>query len=138
MQFNPRLPAIALLSCALLGCAGTQSRNTDPVNDPWEGYNRKVYALNMGLDKVIRPVAVGYDKVMPDPFQRGILDGVDGAELEHVRIEGGQQDLGADGRVGLGDLALFDGNPFEYTTHCTGTVIEGVVVSEGEWYEDLD
>jgi phospholipid-binding lipoprotein MlaA len=72
MQLNPRLPAIALLSCALLGCAGTQSRNTDPVNDPWEGYNRKVYALNMGLDKVIRPVAVGYDKVMPDPFQRGI------------------------------------------------------------------
>jgi imidazolonepropionase-like amidohydrolase len=34
-----------------------------------------------------------------------------------------------------GDLALFDGDPFEYTTHCVGTVIEGQVVSTGElWY----
>ena len=29
-----------------------------------------------------------------------------------------------------GDLALFDGDPFEYTSHCTGVVIEGVVVSD--------
>ncbi|MGD9020970.1 MAG: VacJ family lipoprotein [Lysobacterales bacterium] len=69
---NSKLLAGALLCLGLLGCAGTQSRDTDPVNDPWEGYNRKVFAFNMGLDKVIRPVAVGYDKVMPDPFQRGV------------------------------------------------------------------
>ena len=43
--------------------------------------------------------------------------------------------LGIDGRVGSleigkdGDLALFDGDPFEYTTHCTGVVIEGEVTS---------
>jgi imidazolonepropionase-like amidohydrolase len=24
------------------------------------------------------------------------------------------------------DLALFDGDPFEYTTHCTGVVIDGI------------
>jgi hypothetical protein len=29
-----------------------------------------------------------------------------------------------------GDLALFDGDPFEYSTHCVGVVIEGEVVSE--------
>ena len=29
-----------------------------------------------------------------------------------------------------GDLALFDGDPFEYATHVTGVVIDGVVVSE--------
>ena len=69
-----KLPAITivLLSLLLSACAGTQSRNTDPENDPWEGFNRKVYAFNDGLDKVVRPVAVGYDKVMPDPFQRGV------------------------------------------------------------------
>jgi len=45
--------------------------------------------------------------------------------------------LGVDERVGSievgkdGDLALYDGDPFEYTTHCIGTVIEGKVVSEG-------
>ena len=43
--------------------------------------------------------------------------------------------LGIDDRVGTlevgkdGDLALYDGDPFEYTTHCIGTVIEGRVVS---------
>jgi imidazolonepropionase-like amidohydrolase len=44
--------------------------------------------------------------------------------------------LGIEGRVGSlevgkdGDIALYDGDPFEYTTHCTGCVIEGEVVSE--------
>jgi imidazolonepropionase-like amidohydrolase len=28
------------------------------------------------------------------------------------------------------DLALYDGDPFEYTTHCVGVVINGIVVSE--------
>jgi imidazolonepropionase-like amidohydrolase len=43
--------------------------------------------------------------------------------------------LGISNRVGSitigkdGDLALYDGDPFEYTTHCIGTIIEGIVVS---------
>ena len=44
--------------------------------------------------------------------------------------------LGIDDRVGSlevgkdGDIALYDGDPFEYTSHCTGVVIEGEVVSD--------
>jgi imidazolonepropionase-like amidohydrolase len=44
--------------------------------------------------------------------------------------------LGIDSRVGSlavgkdGDVAMYDGDPFEYTTHCTGTIINGQVVSE--------
>ncbi len=44
--------------------------------------------------------------------------------------------LGIDNRVGSlevgkdGDVALYDGDPLEYTTHCIGTVIEGRVVSD--------
>jgi imidazolonepropionase-like amidohydrolase len=43
--------------------------------------------------------------------------------------------LGIDGRAGSlavgkdGDAALYDGDPFEYSTHCTGVVIGGKVVS---------
>jgi imidazolonepropionase-like amidohydrolase len=43
--------------------------------------------------------------------------------------------LGIDSRVGSlavgkdGDIALFDGDPFEFSTHCVGVVIEGRVVS---------
>ena len=44
--------------------------------------------------------------------------------------------LGVDKRVGSleagkdGDIALYDGDPFEYTSHCIGTVIDGQVVSQ--------
>jgi phospholipid-binding lipoprotein MlaA len=72
MKRGYSLIGVILLSIVLAGCAGTQSRNTDPENDPWEGFNRKIFAFNDGLDKVARPIAVGYDKIMPDPFQRGV------------------------------------------------------------------
>lgn len=44
--------------------------------------------------------------------------------------------LGIDNRVGSlekgkdADIAMYDGDPFEFTTHCTGTIINGRVVSE--------
>ena len=44
--------------------------------------------------------------------------------------------LGIDDRVGSievgkdGDLALYDGDPFEYTSHAIGTIIDGVRVSD--------
>jgi imidazolonepropionase-like amidohydrolase len=44
--------------------------------------------------------------------------------------------LGIDDRVGSleigkdGDVALFDGDPFQYTSHCVGVVINGRVVSD--------
>ena len=57
------------------------------------------------------------------------------AALDALTI-GAARVLGIDSRVGSlekgkdGDLALYDGDPFEYTTHCVGTVIEGRVVSD--------
>jgi len=44
--------------------------------------------------------------------------------------------LGLDGRIGSlavgkdADIAMYDGDPFEYTSHCTGTIINGIVASE--------
>ncbi|HSI87758.1 MAG TPA: amidohydrolase family protein, partial [Pyrinomonadaceae bacterium] len=46
--------------------------------------------------------------------------------------------LGLDNRIGSiavgkdADIAMYDGDPFEYTTHCIGTIINGAVVSEVE------
>ena len=57
--------------------------------------------------------------------------------LATITIEAAQI-LGVEDRVGSikvgkdGDLALFDGDPFEYVTHCVGTIIDGNVVSRGE------
>jgi len=44
--------------------------------------------------------------------------------------------LGLDDRIGSiapgkdADVAMYDGDPFEFATHCTGTIINGKVVSE--------
>lgn len=61
----------ALLLGVLSGCA-TVSEKADS-NDPWEGFNRKVYAFNDSLDRhVLRPVSEAYDEVTPEPVNRGI------------------------------------------------------------------
>jgi imidazolonepropionase-like amidohydrolase len=57
------------------------------------------------------------------------------AALASITI-GAARLLGIDGAAGsleagkTGDLALFDGDPLEYTTHCIATIIGGQVVSE--------
>jgi imidazolonepropionase-like amidohydrolase len=61
------------------------------------------------------------------PFDRALAS----ITLEAARI------LGIDDRVGSlepgkdADLALYDGDPFEYTSHCVGVVIDGVLVEDG-------
>jgi phospholipid-binding lipoprotein MlaA len=75
MRFSaPRNALLVLLATlAVGGCATQQTTLTDPERDPWEGYNRKIHAFNQGFDKAIfRPVAKGYDYIMPDAPQRGV------------------------------------------------------------------
>lgn len=41
--------------------------------DPYEKFNRHVFAFNMALDKhVFRPIAHGYDVIIPVPIRKGI------------------------------------------------------------------
>ena len=73
---------LALLVGALLalgGCAGTQSFANEARGgpgtrlDPWESWNRKVFAFNEGLDeRVLKPVATGYAKVVPQFVRRSV------------------------------------------------------------------
>ncbi|MDQ4122683.1 MAG: amidohydrolase family protein [Acidobacteriota bacterium] len=50
---------------------------------------------------------------------------IDAAQLLGIQARVGSLAAGKDA-----DLALFDGDPFEFTTHCVGTIINGNVVSE--------
>ena len=62
---------ITVLSLALAGCANVPGKG-DP-RDPLEGYNRAVYQFNDTLDRaVLKPVAQGYDKVVPGLIKTGI------------------------------------------------------------------
>lgn len=44
------------------------------VRDPWEGFNRKVHSFNNTADEfVLRPVAVGYKRIVPESVQAGVF-----------------------------------------------------------------
>ncbi len=67
--------AKAILLSAVMGmagCASTQTAERNP-QDPWEGFNRKVYAFNDTVDRyALKPIAQGYDYVTPSPVQTGV------------------------------------------------------------------
>jgi phospholipid-binding lipoprotein MlaA len=43
--------------------------------DPWEGFNRQMFAIHEGVDKaVLEPVARGYRAVTPAPLRQGVLN----------------------------------------------------------------
>jgi len=71
------LSGIAALAATLLfvGCTTIQQARGGPGQklDPWENWNRKVFAFNEDLDKyVMKPVATAYANVVPQPLRRGV------------------------------------------------------------------
>jgi len=63
------LSACALLACCI-GCTPPSAVRED-VPDHFERLNRGVYKFNRALDKaVVRPVARGYDRIVPKPVDR--------------------------------------------------------------------
>jgi phospholipid-binding lipoprotein MlaA len=67
-----RFLAALFLAFLLAGCATTGER--DP-KDPWEGFNRGVFGFNEGLDRaVLKPVATGYQKVVPGFAREGVTN----------------------------------------------------------------
>ena len=67
-QIAKRVLAAAFAATLLGGCATTANN----PKDPYEGFNRAMFAVNEGLDVVIKPVAKGYDTVAPAPVKTGI------------------------------------------------------------------
>lgn len=88
-----------------------------------------------GVTFAIQSGFEGYvPKVRVVLFEAGVAAGYGGlgfeAALRSVTIDAAKI-LGIDARVGSleagkdGDVAMYDGDPFEYTTHCVGVLIEG-------------
>lgn len=90
------------------------------------------------------PVALqsGYESYVPKTrvvlFEAAVASAhglSEGEALAAVTIEAARI-LGVADRVGSlepgkdADIAIYDGDPFEYTSHCTGVVIDGVVVAD--------
>ncbi|MEA2119364.1 VacJ family lipoprotein [Halovibrio sp. HP20-50] len=67
------LPLLLVALLASAGCASTQVAQDAHPEDPWEGFNRKVFAFNDVLDRyALKPVAKGYRTITPDPVQTGV------------------------------------------------------------------
>jgi phospholipid-binding lipoprotein MlaA len=65
---------LALAVASLGGCA-TVAPTVGPAaaNDPWQGWNRKVFAFNDAVDSaLLKPVATTWRDVVPAPLRQGV------------------------------------------------------------------
>lgn len=64
----------ALLVAAISGLLGGCATSGNP-KDPIEGFNRAMFSFNEAVDgAVIKPVAKGYDYVLPSPVKTGVTN----------------------------------------------------------------
>jgi len=89
------------------------------------------FALQSGYEEYVpKTRVVLFEAALAAAYGLPVQDALAAITIEAAKL------LKVDDRVGSleigkdGDLALFDGDPFEYTSHCVGVVIEGEVVSE--------
>lgn len=66
---------LAAMVFLVAGCATVQQARGGPGQrlDPWESWNRKVFAFNEDLDRtVLKPVATKYVDIVPQPVRHGV------------------------------------------------------------------
>ena len=77
------MPGILVISLLAGGLTNVQAQTQDPFEteeanmttpyDPWEAVNQPVFTFNLKLDEYLfRPVATGYDILIPDAGQRSV------------------------------------------------------------------
>lgn len=75
------IPLMLSLVMVLGGCATTQPSASESEEesfsahpeDPWEGFNRRVFAFNDVLDRyALKPISQTYVKVIPSPVRTGV------------------------------------------------------------------
>ena len=77
----------------------------EDARDPWEGFNRKVFAFNDGADRfVLKPVAKGYKKVVPNGVRKAVGRFFSNIQYPIVAVN---QLLQGKGKLGLRDSARF-------------------------------
>lgn len=70
----PRTLSILVIANLLSACSSTPVIEGDK-KDPWESWNRDVHGFNKDVDEaVLKPVAKGYQEVVPNPVDEGITN----------------------------------------------------------------
>lgn len=124
------LSVLALLATgtALSACSTTETQqDTAEISDPFEGFNRGVFAFNAAIDDAfINPIVLGYREVTPGPVRTGVTNFLRTVKSPiNLANELLQGDLDGAGNVverttintllGLGvvDIAADEGMPYE-------------------------
>jgi phospholipid-binding lipoprotein MlaA len=79
---SPAAAPATAVSTPPLVVAQTRDKDADEYEieeyDPWESFNERMFEFNRRLDRyALKPVAKGYDKVVPDDVQRMIANAFD-------------------------------------------------------------
>ncbi|ABA59234.1 MlaA family lipoprotein [Nitrosococcus oceani] len=73
MALWAKLTLLGILLGLSAGCA--TNATYDASHDPFEGFNRAIYKFNDTADRyVMKPIAKGYDKVVPTPVDKSITN----------------------------------------------------------------
>jgi phospholipid-binding lipoprotein MlaA len=66
---------LSVLGFAALMAAPGVANAQEAQSDPWEGFNRDMFAVHESVDEaVLEPVARGYRAITPRPVRRGVLN----------------------------------------------------------------
>lgn len=112
--------AAVIITLALLGSlAGCATSGPTEPHDPYEGFNRNMFAVNKALDDaILGPIAHGYMEITPDPAREAIYNAFNNLaymgtainQLLQGKIERGLEDTGRfiiNSTFGLGGLIDF-------------------------------
>ena len=78
MKASKTLLAASLGAMLLAGCAQIPPDAGQNPDDPYEAFNRQMYAFNDGLDRaVLKPVTVAYRAVVPEMARDGVSNVMD-------------------------------------------------------------
>lgn len=68
LQMGKRVFPLLFAAAVVGGLSGCATTANNP-KDPFEGFNRAMFAVNEGIDVVVKPVAEGYDAAAPEPVK---------------------------------------------------------------------
>lgn len=116
MHKTARVTLLAAACLTVFGCASLPPNSKRDPRDPWERLNRTTFKVNMAIDHAVaRPVARGYQKVVPSPVRTGVSNFMDNLfypitmvnDLLQLKFKGFGQDTGRfllNTTVGIGGL----------------------------------
>jgi phospholipid-binding lipoprotein MlaA len=157
IRFLGRIALVVIIGIAgfgiLFGVVSQASAQANPEaseeydQDPWEPFNEKMFSFNHGLDRnLLKPVATGYDTVLPDLVQTSIMNAIKNLgvvrrlvnNLLQLKFEGASRELlrftvnSTFGIAGLFDVAR-DGSGIKESDEDTGQTLGFYGVGPGPY-----